>query len=101
MTEQVIVTPEIAKRDVPEVREVSASINAPVINTGDAEAVSLYKGRETKRGEGDKLPENRHSQMRGTVLASEDMSNWFHPVAMSDFKLSPEECDQLSGLYES
>ena len=101
MTEQVIVTPEIAKRDVPEVREISASINAPVVNTGDDEAVDLYKSRETKRGEGDRLPENRHSQMRGTVLASEDMNTWFHPVAMSDYKLSPAECDQLAGLYES
>ena len=113
MTEQVLITPEIAKRDVPEVREVSASLNVPAINTGDEESVDLYKSRETKRGEGDKLPENRHSQMRNTLLASSDdaplsstklascdMDSWFHHPAMSESKLSSSECSELSRLYE-
>ena len=99
MVDPVYITPEKALRAVPEVQEINASVEVPVVNGGDPEVVDIYVGRETRRPEGSALPENNHAELRARELSASKINTWYN-FGMLDYAPTPAEKAELDGLYE-
>lgn len=85
-------TPETAKKEVPQVREICASSK----NTGDKETVNLYDSRVRPPESGkDPKPSNVHDEMLGLVKkATVDVS-----FGVGNPEISKEDSELLGKLY--
>jgi len=92
MASEGVETPESSKREVPEVMEVEAS------SKKDVDPKKIYKDRSTKRKPGEKLPENRHTEMEDLFWKKRESSIDFgERLVESD--LTDKDAEDLGKLY--